>query len=297
MTEDSQDGKPSATASVSQRAADHVRGTAKWLVSSMGALAAALIASVSLSDAGALEGADLVLAGLAFAVGICAAVGALLVMADILGPHTTSLSRVAADADLVAKADAEDSGWLSGFPSVNDLVAAFNAAAAERVEARTSEIAAFASKDAAAMEEATHRREQAEARLEAVNPAVDRLLAIAGAESLGVRWKRARWSFAGLVVVSAAAAFVFAALASSNEESGDAVRPEPVHATIRLSAKGQESFGHLLGDRCPIDRELRAIATASEGESVTVRVSDRRCVPAEISLKPEEASVSAVRQG
>jgi hypothetical protein len=269
-------------------AADRVRQTAQWLVASFGAVAAALLASLKLSDVGKLEGSTHAWALAGFGLGMVGVTIAIVAMAWVTGPRTTSLATVEGP-DLRTIASHYD--WLSGFGSVEELAKYYRGAATDRIDTYNRMADAVEKKDETALSEATAAHDLASRRLELVNPAVDRIVDHAADFVVRSSWRRALFAFVIGVALTSAGVGIFAS-ETTKIRPISAAAATPTRVTVNLTGKATETYQERLGRGCDAD-DFQATALERSSGKTTVLVTDPRCQPVELSLAPADAEIRA----
>lgn len=170
-------------------AADRTREAAQWMVKAAGGGAAALLASLKLSDLGDLDGLGLFLALLGAAVGLAGVTWILVVMGNVIAPKHLSANDVRKDPDLRQRAEADASGWLRGYESLDQLIGDYDRADRARVKTYKQVLAAEARNNTEAMVKAQAAHDRAADELTLAGAAIDRLLDYAMTRRTLQQWR------------------------------------------------------------------------------------------------------------
>lgn len=249
-----------------------VRTAATWFIGALAAVATVLLAGVQLTSVGQLTWEDnpgrLSAAGVAALAAIGSVIYAIYRMSTVFAPLSTQMSDVAAEVanpkNSLAKLVNEDSGFLGGYPSFEEL-------RAELVERRTKlktantdvgkfEAALDTASDVAgrraaevALQRAQAKVARREERVAELRRPINRLAQILGHQQVTQRFVDARTAVLVCAGITAAAVVIFAYAANPPKPEA-AVTPaapsRPVPVNLILTAQGASELSALLGAAC-----------------------------------------------
>jgi len=290
--------KKSADLTVELAAAtDRIRETAKWLVGTFGAIAAALLVGLQLSDIGELEGSDRTWAVIAAGAALLAVVAMIGFAASVLARARIPLTELSSTGgpkfkQLLAALNRNRSLY-PGYESVEKLVDAVLASLDKQIGDRTRvENDALPRKQ---REEAAAGFRNERRRSRELNRMSDRLMASARAEDMRLTFASARNKIIGLAVVVVVAGVLFAAVdnAPDNDEETAALPQRPTAARLHLDASGQEKLVTILGPACNLKRvPVEVLSTSDEDVSDVVTIPAEGCAAARLSVDPEDGEFS-----
>lgn len=290
---------PEAPPSPSDVAAERVRQTAQWLTGAAGAVGTLLVASLGLKGVTDLEGANLVIAALGFALAISGVLAAILAMGWVLAPSRVTLSGIQNTPWLRKEIETPSSGALGGFTSVQDLIALNNEGLADRVSSQErfielAESGADASdaKTKAEVVKAQREAATATAKRKLAAPSITRALEHASVAVILRRWHRALIIFSVAVIVTALGTFVYATQSPAEDTPDPAVAADPTPVVVNLTEAGDKAFAERLGPDCDTS-SIRAIATASEDGSTDVITVDDSCAVLDLTLTDVQAGIES----
>lgn len=253
--------------------ADKVREAAKWIVAAFGALGAALIASLSLSNLGSLSGGDLGLALLGFVIGLAGTAIVIGSVSRVLTVSLASLSELSGstvDSRAVALLE-KNEAMLGGFESPEKLATTHLHAQKRRVDAYEKMLQAS---DKPTYDSNDRVFQVASRELELTSPVVERVLGLVALDQLLRRYGEALKLTALGVSIAALGVALFAYYGHGpepNVEPQAAVADAPVVAVVDLNETGVQTFGDMLGKSCELDH-LQVLALDSTGDSTDVVV-------------------------
>jgi hypothetical protein len=287
---------------------DRIRETAKWLVTTFGAVAGVLLAGLSLSHLGAVEDGKLplALAGAVMAVvGVTVAIAAASrvlvggrVNLDTLREPTGSRLR-----DILPSHRARLRAEMASYKQLYGPFETLDGLLGESDRHWRDQVKAFqdwhAATDEGQRDDAMNRHKSADSGTAGLNPFLRRIRALANYQDMRLRFELAsRWIIAGaLLTAVGAGAFaltVGAKDAAKPAAATPAVPATPVAATLRPVAKGEERLHAVFGEHCELNR-LRVIALASDDEGWEV-VTDpakapKGCNVARTTVRRSEGTV------
>ena len=277
-------------------AAERFRTTAKWLVTTFGALAAAIIAGLSLSDLGKLEGPDQVVAAFAVAVALISVIVIVVLAARVLASDRVPLADLEGDSprnSAVAEALNRNPNLFGPHDNVKGFAAALN----EQWKKQASAWEEMTTTDDAARKAAAEQRfAETKAILPNLNELNRRLLSVARHEQVRLRFESAmRWTTA-LALVAGIGITTFAlvdTIAEKKDKPKAAVNAQPVTAIVDLTEEGEEELRSALGEKCNLDRVLAiAIGEGEKGVDL-VSLPSADCKLARFTVAEEDGEVQA----
>ncbi len=260
------------------RAVDHLRATAKWLLGTFAAIGAVLVAGTQVSKIGQLAPDwRLALAVIAFAVGLLAVGVAILAVLNVLTSGHTSI------AALHREQTAHPHSSLSQMLAETSLLDEYDHRVSELIQEANdalNERAAVANDDSP---QGIARYKRANATIAYTNVVKGQLLALARNQMVRDEFDRQRWPLllAGLVAACAIATFAWAANPVADLPPAVQI---PSTGTVELSAAGQRILAATLGPTC-VPQPVRVVVIgASDGKFDLVVVPTDQCRPARFTL-------------
>lgn len=255
-------------------AVERYRTTAKGMVASFGAVAAALLAALKLSDFGDFTGTE---QWVALAGAVLGMVGTIGVIAA--GTMVLTAGRVAL-ADLIG-ATPDDATNTKVRKALDDLTpsayAPFHTAEAfvkaldSAWTTQSQQWYARASGPDAPSKPSTEEL-NAGAILKGLNPLNARLLSIARQEDVRATYERVRTWLVVFALVAATGLGMFAFVGKPDKEKADAVPAvsyQPVQATLDITSESQDTLQATLGPKCNLD-SVPVIALSRSDDAVAV---------------------------
>jgi hypothetical protein len=246
--------------------ANRIRDTAKWLVAGFGALGAALITSLQLSDLGHVSHAHYILALVGFSIGICGVLVAMIAAASILVAIRVSPDEILRKSYL-RKYFARNSELLGGFPSLEILINSYRTLTQARVKAYSSMLSTYYGQPdpfvgdrpqdaiAGTSEGEANKKlyEFTEKQFTIINPAVTLALGAALFEKIRNRW--VNWVLPGIVIgvlMAAAGAGLYATEAGAKSSPTTTSTSSHLEALIQLTPFGEHRLDGELGEHCNV---------------------------------------------
>jgi hypothetical protein len=264
------DDAQSTDSDVLGAAADRIRETAKWLITTFAAVAAVLVAGSQLSNIGHLSFWRFLLALLAVLVGLAGVAWAINEAAKVLTAGRVSLGELAdtnnaITADLRTRVN-NDPALLGGYSNVSDLKDEYTAA-----QQKQKQVYDVYYQD---INDDAKRRatDVADAQVQQADNAVQRLLSVTSFESLSSTFDGARKQMFFAALVAAAGIVGFAAAAHPKEKKEAKETPTvaaPSEVTIKLSKDGKKLLANQLGKDCPLDA-IPAVVVKFDGDTANV---------------------------
>jgi Pentapeptide repeats (8 copies) len=172
------------------KAADAIRGAAKWFVGAFGAIGLAIIGALALGDVGKLEGKELALALLGVALAFVGVLLAAIAVARLLLPVAWELSELAnaSEKDPAIERLRKAPNLLTPFQTVKEIYDA-------RTEALAEYRTAYLAWEQGATDTTVRAVKQAEVRSAPIEAVAARVISWANYETLQARFRRALWWF------------------------------------------------------------------------------------------------------
>lgn len=267
--------------------------TAKWTITVLGGIGAALIASLSISGLGMVEGRDLLLSVVGVALGLIGVALAIAGVVSVLAPMKPDFFEALDDPDVKAKLS-QSPAFLLGYPSAEELRADFETSGRERVEAYRAMMAAKAQGQFAEKEKQLARAKRAEYLIEVLTPAVE-FVKLYGfrVEVRRKFYEQAVPKLIGGSIAIAVGITMFAIFSSADEaaESPSHVKGPLAEARLDLSNEGVAQLGALLGAKCgPAGIGVLVLGVNDAGWDVATLPGDQ-CPPIRLDLPKELGSV------
>jgi hypothetical protein len=247
------------------KAADRIRETAKWLITIFTGVGGVLVAGSQLSDIGDLSVGRFVLALIAVLVGLCGIAYAINQAAKVMTASRVSLGELATSTQAGMRALRDrvnsDPSLLAGYDNVGQLSSEYAQALDKQKELYDLY---YADVESDAKRLAT---DIADARVGAVDQAVQRMLSVASFERLSTAFDVARRHMFWGALVGAAGIVGFAAVAHwEGGGSEENLKIEtPAEVTIKLTDQGRKLLAGRNGAKCTAST-LTAIVVAIDGE-------------------------------
>ncbi len=274
-------------------AADRIRETAKWLITTFAAVAGVLVAGSQLSDIGHLSWWRFVLALLAVLVGLIGVAYAINEAAKVLTAGRVSLGELAdpnntATAALRTRVNG-DPALLGGYANVADLSNEYTAA-----QLKSKQVYDEYYKD---VDNEPNRKatDVADAQVTRADNAVQRLLSVASFEALSATFNSARRQIFFGALVAAVGIVSFAAAAHPKEKKAEKKAPTvaaPSEVRVKLTSAGKKLLGSALGKDCPLDK-IKVLVVKFDGEAAdVVTLPQKGCRVARFSVPAKVGSLS-----
>jgi hypothetical protein len=283
--------------------AERIRETAKWLVAAFGAVAAALITGLQLSDLGQLEGTNRTLAAIGVAAALAAVVLIIALASTVLAAGRVALS------DLAGTKPKKH--WLLPNPRKRQLVEELQRSpglfppdgTADTFTQRINEEWKKQTTNWLAMQTSTDPEERLKAEqafketkgiLPELNKLARRVLAHAQAEDVRLLFRRVRVWIVCLALVAAAGAGLFAyenTLPKDEEQAEPAVAERPVLVTVDLTESGEEKLKSTVGGGCNLNQVPALAIASSETDVDVISLPERGCKLAEFSVEEDDGEV------
>jgi hypothetical protein len=299
-----------------QSAADKLRETSKWLVAAFGALGAALITSLSLSDLQGLTGSDLALAIIGFALGLLGACVAIAATARVLKTTTASVQEVVKDESAKQLVDANAS-VLGGFSSIDKLVTVYTDAQKDRVDSYLAllgngedELGTSQKVDTSDQAERSglapqvgeldprqkFKYDRARKTLLFTSPIVERVLGFVAFDRLRRKFDEALRAVGFGVFIAGIGVGLFAYFSNAQEEPSAEMSGAPVEAQVNLAPAGARVLRDALGPSCDLDAVSVLVVDASEASIEAISLPENQCEVRRFTITPEMGIVCPVDQ-
>jgi hypothetical protein len=270
-------------------AADKLRETSKWLAATFGALGAALIASLSLSDLQGLTGLHLALALMGFALGLLGTGIVVASVARVLMTTSASVSDISSDMDAQNLLRANVS-MLGGFDTSAELFGRYTTAQKERVDAYVT----LLDESDKPLDAATqHAYERARKMLLFTSPIVERVLAFVAFDRLRRRFNQALGGIAVGIFIAGIGMGLFAYFSNAQDEdtSEAVITGAPVEGQMNLAPTGEEVLRDLLGVGCDLDSVPVLVVDSHEDSVEVISVSGDGCQVRRFTITSEMGAV------
>lgn len=270
-----------------------IRTTATWLVTTFGALGAALIASLQLAGLGRTEGINLLFALIGFAIAIAGASVIIWKMGWVLasGPKLPADNQLASQA-VIEEAERRGAWILGGFSTVEGLADEWTEASRIRQDKYEEFTDLYEQRRAAEGEEQKQLRreenlayaahEAAARRAELAMFAVYRLYIFSDLHEIRRRFQEAQKFLVGGVIAAAVGIAVFAVFVSADLEPATssatpAIASQPVGGTLNLYQSEHEEYAEILGESCDLNSVSVVVLGASPEAYDLVTVGSSAC--------------------
>lgn len=276
---------------------EELLSTAKWIITTFGAVGGALIAGISFSDLGKLDGTDQLLAALGAGLGIVGVVAIITIAAGILSTDLVALSDLASEEDdkfAQLRKDLDRNPMTHpGFKGVSSFTRRILDLTGDQVGARRRIEQAKDAGDTAAEQKARVDFAEAQSELKAFKPVVDRLRNTAQYEYLRHRFGVGRWLMSGCALLAAIGVGLFAFSNSAPKADAEpAVESQPVLATADLNDEAAERVQETIGPDCdPDDLNVVVLSTTAEQTEVIATGDGDKCNTARLGLEPDEVVI------
>jgi hypothetical protein len=291
------DPKGAAKASTSSPI-ERVREAAKWLIGAFAAIAALLLAGTQVSSVGQLTWAEdsdrLILAGVGLALGLGAALAAILQNVRMLLPKAMTVDRLVSDRELAAYFNANPELLPGVASNVTQFVGDFRSRSA-------AYDTAVAVQEASPSEMNKKRLEEAKQRLAAAERDMRDVLALANWKATeGLFNSDIRWKMCLAAALAAIGIGLFAWAANPpEEEKADDESPvlgvAPIPARLTVAANGVAPLKQALGKDCKLVKVRVLVIGGSKESPEVVTTPRRRCKAVRLVVSPELATVVPVR--
>ena len=256
-----------------ETAAERFRTTAKWLVTTFGALAAAIVTGLKLSDLGKLDGTDQTVAAIGASVALIAVVLVVTFAARVLASGRVPLADITGKNPKnrrLAEELRNRKTLFVPYASLDEFNEKFNEQWTKQAKAWEEMQTAG---DPAAKAEAKKRFDETKQLMPQLNRLNSRLLAVARHEEVRLRFESAAKAMTVLAVIAGLGIALFAvtdSIAEPKAETTPAIESRPVPATLDLTDAGKEKFRDDLGGKqCDLDK-VDVLALAADDTSVEV---------------------------
>lgn len=294
------DGKPETAATHEDELRQGTAGiltTAKWLVTTFGAVGGAVLAGISFSDLGTLEGTDKLIGVLGAIAALIGVVILIYFAARVLTTQIVTLLDLRSEKGRFKKVrdELDRSPELRGpYPDIASYVEWINRRIVDQGEARRRVY--DESLTPAERTKAEEDLKEAQKDISDYQPVTRRLRANAQYEYTRQRFRLFLIPmFIGAVIAAAGAGALALSNTGEKETETPSVVERPVPVTVDLTEAGGDRLQETIGPKCDAN-ELRAIAlSATDEETDLVTTGDGPgCEVAAISVAHDEAEIEAV---
>jgi hypothetical protein len=277
------------------KAIEQIRETAKWLLTTFGAIGALLVAGTQLSDIADTEGGKLALAlfGAVLALGGVAIV--IWVTGRVLSPQRVGLDDITNTSN-VGKWAAADPGLLKGqATTVEELSERYRTALTAYADARRK---AEESPDDTALRQDAKKKWAAYRAIE--NP-MQFIRSLAGYDRVNRVFQDALAAIAASLVFIAIGLLVFAyatgSAADDEEKKDEAAATDtfatPAAVTLAPTSEGREVLTDILGENCPPESVEALLLSSSENALDVVTSPSENCPAARFSIDQDLVAIQA----
>jgi hypothetical protein len=275
-------------------AADRIRDSAKWLLAAFGAAGAAVVAGVSLSDLGDVDGRDLWWAACAVVVALIGVAIAIVAAGSVVTRSFVTLRDVV---DHEAKGHVrhlQDPILLQGFSTVKDLADAYESALKRYREAAVAHAESAATGDQAKVDATELQALAALEEARVYSPVATALQERHSYLQVREAYQRSRlWMAAGAVLAIVGLVAFVAIVTRPEDDEAPVVGEGPLPVTVAIRAERADTFSRVFGPGCDT-QNLTGTAVATEGDSIVVVIDETdTCGRALVTLGADDAVVRA----